>query len=188
MKVVEQFGFCVNIFIYILEGYKVVDKMVVYGVGGLSFFDWWVYKYEVQEVIFYNGVLMYEQGVMVVFNLDDVEMACCFNQEVVKVVFFGGVFEEDVLKFVILNFVKFLYLDEYVGSIKVGKYVDVVFWFGYFLFMYSWVEKIFIDGIFFFDWAVDLEARKDIVVECYCFIQLMLDDKKNGGKIQKVSS
>lgn len=68
-----------NIFIYILEGYKVVDKMVKYGVVVFIFFDWWNYKWEVWYVIFYNVVIMYNEGVFIVINLDDVNMGWWFN-------------------------------------------------------------------------------------------------------------
>lgn len=188
MKVAEQFGFRVNTFTHILEGYKVADKMAAHGAGGSSFSDWWAYKYEVQEAIPYNGALMHEQGVTVAFNSDDAEMARRLNQEAAKAVLFGGVSEEDALKFVTLNPAKLLHLDEYVGSIKAGKHADVVLWSGHPLSMYSRAEKTFIDGTLFFDRAADLEARKDIAAERHRLIQLMLDDKKNGGKTQKVSS
>ena len=159
MKVAEQFGFRVNTFTHILEGYKVADKMAAHGAGGSSFSDWWAYKYEVQEAIPYNGALMHEQGVTVAFNSDDAEMARRLNQEAAKAVLFGGVSEEDALKFVTLNPAKLLHLDEYVGSIKAGKHADVVLWSGHPLSMYSRAEKTFIDGTLFFDRAADLEAR-----------------------------
>jgi len=188
MKVAERFGFRINTFTHILEGYKVADKMAAHGAGGSSFSDWWAYKYEVQEAIPYNGALMHEQGVTVAFNSDDAEMARRLNQEAAKAVLFGGVSEEDALKFVTLNPAKLLHLDEYVGSIKVDKHADVVLWSDHPLSMYSRAEKTFIDGTLFFDRAADLKAREAIAAERHRLIQLMLDDKKNGGKTQKVSS
>ncbi|MBX2815459.1 MAG: amidohydrolase, partial [Saprospiraceae bacterium] len=47
MKVAERFGFTINTFTHIMEGYKVADKMAKHGVGGSSFSDWWNYKWEV---------------------------------------------------------------------------------------------------------------------------------------------
>jgi hypothetical protein len=55
MRVAEQFGFQINTFTHILEGYKVADKMAKHGVGGSTFSDWWAYKYEVYEAIPYNA-------------------------------------------------------------------------------------------------------------------------------------
>jgi len=51
MKVAEGFGFRVNTFTHILEGYKVADKMAKHGAGASSFSDWWAYKFEVYEAI-----------------------------------------------------------------------------------------------------------------------------------------
>ena len=51
MKVAEKFGFTVNTFTHILEGYKVADKMAAHGAGGSTFSDWWAYKYEVKDAI-----------------------------------------------------------------------------------------------------------------------------------------
>ena len=188
MKVAEQFGFRVNTFTHILEGYKIADKMAAHGAGGSSFSDWWAYKYEVQEAIPYNGALMHEQGVTVAFNSDDAEMARRLNQEAAKAVLFGGVSEEEALKFVTLNPAKLLHIDEYVGSIKQGKHADIVLWSDHPLSMYSRAEKTFIDGMLFFDRAADLQARENLAKERNRIIQLMLDNKKNGGKTQKVSS
>ncbi|NBC09863.1 MAG: amidohydrolase family protein [Bacteroidetes bacterium] len=188
MKVAERFGFRINTFTHILEGYKVADKMAEHGAGGSSFSDWWAYKYEVQEAIPYNGALMHEQGVTVAFNSDDAEMARRLNQEAAKAVRFGGVSEEDALKFITLNPAKLLHVDEYVGSIKEGKHADVVLWSGHPLSMYSRAEMTFIDGIKFFDREQDQQMREELAAERHRIIQQMLSEKKNGGKTQPASS
>lgn len=188
MKVAERFGFRVNTFTHILEGYKVADKMAEHGAGGSSFSDWWAYKYEVQEAIPYNGALMHEQGVIVAFNSDDAEMARRLNQEAAKAVRFGGVPEEDALKFVTLNPAKLLHIDKYVGSIKEGKHADVVLWSGHPLSMYSRAEMTFVDGIKFFDREQDREMQEQLAAERHRIIQKMLSEKKNGGKTQPASS
>jgi len=188
MKVAERFGFRINTFTHILEGYKVADKMAEHGAGGSSFSDWWAYKYEVQEAIPYNGALMHEQGVTVAFNSDDAEMARRLNQEAAKAVRFGGVSEEDALKFVTLNPAKLLHVDEYVGSIKEGKHADVVLWSDHPLSMYSRAEMTFIDGIKFFDREQDQQLREELAAERHRIIQQMLSEKKNGGNTQPASS
>ncbi len=184
MKVAEQFGFRVNTFTHILEGYKVADKMAEHGAGGSTFSDWWAYKYEVIEAIPYNGALMAGEGVTVAFNSDDAEMARRLNQEAAKAVLFGGVSEEEALKFVTLNPAKLLHIDDRVGSIKVGKDADVVLWSGHPLSMYTKAEKTFIDGIKFFDREEDLKMREAIAQERHRLIQKMMSNKENGGKTQ----
>lgn len=90
MHVADTFGFRVNTFTHILEGYKVADKMKRHGAGGSSFADWWAYKYEVIDAIPYNGALMHRCGVLTAFNSDDAEMARRLNQEAAKAVKYGG--------------------------------------------------------------------------------------------------
>lgn len=188
MKVAEHFGFRINTFTHILEGYKVADKMAKHGAGASSFSDWWAYKYEVKEAIPYNGAIMHEQGVTVAFNSDDAEMARRLNQEAAKAVRFGGVSEEDALKFITLNPAKLLHVDAYVGSIKAGKHADVVLWSGHPLSMYSRAEKTFVDGILFFDREQDEQRRKEVAAERNRIIQKMLEEKQKGGKTQPASS
>ena len=185
MKVAEQFGFNVNTFTHILEGYKVADKMAKHGAGGSSFSDWWAYKFEVYEAIPYNGALMHEQGVTVAFNSDDAEMARRLNQEAAKAVLFGGVSEEDALKFVTLNPAKLLHLDDRMGSLKEGKDGDVVIWSDHPLSVYAKAEMTFVDGIKFFDRNEDLKTRDALQKERNRLIQKMLGEKKRGGRMQR---
>ena len=51
MKVGDKFGFTVNTFTHILEGYKVADKMKAHGANASTFSDWWKYKMEVVDAI-----------------------------------------------------------------------------------------------------------------------------------------
>ena len=187
MKLADSFGFTVNTFTHILEGYKVADKMAKHGAGGSSFADWWAYKFEVYEAIPYNGALMHEQGVTVAFNSDDAEMARRLNQEAAKAVLFGGVAEEEALKFVTLNPAKLLHIDDKVGSIKVGKDADIVLWSDHPLSIYSKAEKTFIDGIKFFDREEDLKKQEIVQAERARIIQEMLTVKQRGGKTRPAS-
>lgn len=184
MKVAERFGFRVNTFTHILEGYKVADIMAKHGVGGSSFSDWWAYKYEVYEAIPYNGALMHEEGVTVAFNSDDDEMARRLNQEAAKAVLFGGVSEEEALKFVTLNPAKLLHLDQRTGSLKAGKDGDVVLWSDHPLSVYAKAEKTFVDGILFFDRDEDLQLRDAIANERSRLIQKMIEAKQGGQPTQ----
>lgn len=184
MKVAERFGFRVNTFTHILEGYKVADKMAEHGVGGSSFSDWWAYKYEVVDAIPYNGALMHEQGVTVAFNSDDAEMARRLNQEAAKAVLFGGVSEEEALKFVTLNPAKLLHVDDKVGSLKVGKDADIVLWTDNPLSVYARAKHTYVDGIKFYDMEEDVRLRESLHQERNALIQKMLDAKEGGAKTQ----
>lgn len=185
MALGDRLGFKVNTFTHILEGYKVADKMAAHGAGGSSFADWWAYKFEVWEAIPHNGAIMHEQGVTVAFNSDDAEMARRLNQEAGKAVRFGGVKEEDALKFVTLNPAKLLHIDDQTGSLKPGKDADVVVWSDNPLSVYAKAEMTFVDGIKFFDRKVDEALQAELDAERNRLIQKMLAVKKDGGGTQK---
>ncbi|MFN4081936.1 MAG: amidohydrolase, partial [Saprospiraceae bacterium] len=108
MRVAERFGFKVNTFTHILEGYKVADKMAKHGAGGSSFADWWAYKFEVYEAIPYNPKMMADRGVLVAINSDDAEMARRLNQEAAKSVMYAGMDEHEAWKMVTINPAKLL--------------------------------------------------------------------------------
>ncbi|MBK8921804.1 MAG: amidohydrolase family protein [Saprospirales bacterium] len=181
MRVAEKFGFRVNTFTHILEGYKVADKMARHGAGGSTFSDWWAYKFEVFQAIPYNAAMMHRQGVLVSINSDDAEMARRLNQEAAKAVMYGGVSEEDAWKMVTLNPAKLLHVDDRVGSVKVGKDADLVLWSDNPLSVYANAEKTWVDGIPYFDRAEDLRMREWIRQERARILQKMQADKKPGA-------
>ncbi|TSE08609.1 amidohydrolase family protein [Aquimarina algiphila] len=184
MKVAEKFNFKINTFTHILEGYKVADKMAAHGVGGSTFSDWWAYKYEVNDAIPYNAAIMHKQGVVTAINSDDGEMSRRLNQEAAKSVKYGGVSEEDALKFVTLNPAKLLHIDDRVGSIKVGKDADLVLWTDHPLSIYAKAEKTIIEGAIYFDLEKDKAMRQSITKEKNKLSTMMIKAKNSGLKTQ----
>ena len=185
MKVAEKFGFRVNTFTHILEGYKVADKMAAHGVGGSTFSDWWAYKYEVNDAIPYNAAIMASQGVTVAINSDDAEMSRRLNQEAGKTVKYGGMSEEEAWKTVTINPAKLLHIDDRVGSIKVGKEADLVLWNDHPLSVYAKAEKTIIQGTTYFDLEQDKALREGIKKERSQLVQMMIDEKNGGKKMQR---
>ena len=188
MHVATQFGFRVNTFTHILEGYKLADKIKAHGAGTSTFSDWWAYKYEVIDAIPYNGAILHDMGLVTAFNSDDPEMARHLNQEAAKAIKYGGVSPTEALKFVTLNPAKLLHLDNRMGSIKVGKDADVVIWSDNPLSMYAKAEVTFIDGIKFFDRNEMNQKYIEIQKERNRLIQKMMNVKKTGGKTEKFVS
>ncbi len=184
MKVAEKFNFRINTFTHILEGYKVADKMAAHGVGGSTFSDWWAYKFEVNDAIPYNAAIMHKQGVVTAINSDDPEMSRRLNQEAAKSIKYGGVSEEDALKFVTLNPAKLLHIDDRVGSIKIGKDADLVVWTAHPLSVYAKAEKTMIEGAVYFDLEKDQAMRKAIASEKNKLSMMMLKAKNEGLKTQ----
>jgi len=182
MRVAEKFGFKVNTFTHILEGYKVADKMKAHGANASTFSDWWAYKLEVQDAIAYNAAIMVKEGLNVCINSDDAEQARHLNQEAAKSVKYGGLTEEEAFKMVTLNPAKALHVEDRVGSIKIGKDADLVLWSDNPLSVYAKANKTIVDGIVYFDRDRDKELRKQISAERNRLIQKMIVEGKNNPK------
>jgi hypothetical protein len=181
MKVAERFGFPVNTFTHILEGYKVADKMKAHGANASTFSDWWNYKMEVVDAIPYNAYIMKQVGLNVAINSDDAEMARRLNQEAAKSVKYGGMSEDDALKMVTINPAKMLHVDSKVGSIKVGKDADLVLWSANPLSIYAVAEKTIVDGIIYFDRDKEAALRIRNQAEKARLIQKLAAAKKAAG-------
>jgi imidazolonepropionase-like amidohydrolase len=180
MHVADHYGFRVNTFTHILEGYKVADKMKEHGAAGSSFSDWWGYKYEVKDAIPYNMVLMHNEGVLTAVNSDDAEMARRLNQEAAKAVKYGDMSEEDAWKMVSLNPARMLHLEDRMGSIKVGKDADIVIWSDNPLSIYAKAELTMVDGIVYYELQKDQEMRQWVKKEKARLAAKMMEDKKKG--------
>ncbi len=160
MRVAEKFGFPVNTFTHILEGYKVADKMKAHGANASTFSDWWNYKMEVLDAIAYNAYLMQRAGLNVAINSDDAEMARRLNQEAAKSIKYGGMSEEDALKMVTINPAKMLHIDGKVGSLAPGKDADLVIWNNNPLSIYAVAQQTIVDGTVYFDREKDMALRQ----------------------------
>lgn len=181
MHVADSFGFQVNTFTHILEGYKVADKMKAHGVGASTFSDWWAYKFEVKDAVPFNASLMHQMGIVVAINSDDAEMGRRLNQEAAKVVKYGGISEIEAWKMVTLNPAILLHLDQQMGSIKVGKDADLVVWTSNPLSIEAKVLFTIVDGEVLFDRDADLAQQQAIEVDRARIIAIMLDASQKGA-------
>lgn len=163
LRVMESFNVRVGTLQHVLEGYKVADEIAKHGAGASCFADWWAYKFEVYDAIPYAGALMRERGVLVSFNSDSSDLARRLNTEAAKAVKYGGVSEEEALKFVTINPAKQLGIDKRVGSLEPGKDADFVVWSGHPLDTRSVVLQTWIDGKKYFD--RDEAAKRTITLK-----------------------
>jgi imidazolonepropionase-like amidohydrolase len=180
LKVADSFGFTVNTFTHILEGYKVADKMKAHGANASTFSDWWAYKMEVQDAIPQNPYIMQQVGLNVAINSDDAEMARRLNQEAAKSVKYANMEEQEAIKMVTLNPAKMLHVADRVGSIAVGKDADIAIWNDHPLSIYAKCMITMVDGIVYFDRVKDIELRKEIEAERNLLISKMINGKKAG--------
>ncbi|MBL7728807.1 MAG: amidohydrolase family protein [Dinghuibacter sp.] len=187
MRVADKFGFTLNTFTHILEGYKVADKMKQHGAAASTFSDWWAYKMEVVDAIPQNPWLMHKNGVLVAINSDDAEMARRLNQEAAKSVKYAGMDEQEALKMVTLNPAIMLHVGDKTGSLKTGKDADVVIWNTHPLSIYAKAEKTFVDGVLYFDRDKDAQLRAAIAKEKNRLVQKMMNAKKGGERTMPAS-
>ncbi len=179
LDVLEEFGVQIGTLQHILEGYKVADRMARHGAMGSSFSDWWAYKFEVFDAIPYNGALMHDQGIVVSFNSDDAELGRRLNTEAAKATKYGDVPAVEALKFVTLNPAKQLRIDQFVGSLEVGKHADLVIWSGRPLSTMSRCEQSWIDGRQYFSIETDLAMReRDQTLRAQLIQKVLASDEK----------
>jgi imidazolonepropionase-like amidohydrolase len=185
IKVADKFGFKVNTFTHILEGYKVADKMKAHGVAASTFADWWAYKNEVMDAIPYNAAILTKMGVVTAINSDDAEMARRLNQEAAKSIKYGALSEVEALKLVTLNPAKMLHISDRVGSIEVGKSADLVLWNNHPLSVFSKVEQTMIEGKIYFSREQDAVLKNEMKAEKARIIAKLLKEKQMGTKTIK---
>ncbi len=160
IRLAQEFKFTVATFQHILEGYKVADEIAKLGAGASCFADWWGYKFEVYDAIPTNGAILHEAGVLTSFNSDSNELARRLNVEAAKAVKYGGLSEEEALKFVTINPARQLGIGDHTGSLETGKDADFVIWNGSPLSTYSAVLQTWIEGRKYFDHESDREQQK----------------------------
>lgn len=186
MRLAESFGFKIQTFTHILEGYKVALEMAAHGAGGSSFSDWWAYKFEVYDAIPTNPCLMTRAGVVSSVNSDSPELMRRLNQEAGKSVLYCGMDEEEALKLVTINPAIQLKIDHKVGSIESGKDADLVVWNGHPLSIHSSAERTMVDGRTYFSLEDDGKLRLEVEEERAKLIQKALKSPGNGsGKSKK---
>ncbi|ANH82164.1 amidohydrolase [Niabella ginsenosidivorans] len=186
INIAEKYGFKVNTFTHILEGYKVADRIKQHGSNVSTFSDWWAYKNEVRDAIPYNAAIMQKMGLNVCINSDDAEMARRLNQEAAKTIKYGGVTEDEAFKMVTLNPAKALHIEDRVGSIKTGKDADLVLWSDNPLSIYAKALYTIVDGTVYFDREKDAQMRAHIAAERNRLIQKMLAAAKGGAPVTAV--
>ncbi|MFQ6675559.1 MAG: amidohydrolase family protein [Fidelibacterota bacterium] len=181
IRVAEDFGFRIGTFQHVLEGYKIAEAIMKHGAGASTFSDWWAYKFEVFDAIPFNGPLMHQVGVVTSYNSDSSELARRLNTEAAKAVKYGGVSEEDALKFVTLYPAVQLGIDDRVGSLEKGKDGDFVIWSGHPLSTYTVCEQTWIDGKNYFSRVRDQSMSRKLATERNDLIQKILEFKENSG-------
>jgi imidazolonepropionase-like amidohydrolase len=159
MRIAERFGFRINSFTHVLEGYRVADELAAHGAAAGTFSDWWAYKLEAYDAIPYNAAIMHERGVRTAINSDIPWLQAFMVYEFNKAVKYGGVSREDALRMLTRYPAEILHIDDKVGTLEVGKQADIVVLSGDPFDTYSRVDQTIIDGIVYYDREREAETR-----------------------------
>ncbi len=174
MRLAEEFGFDIDVFVHCLEGYKVADEMAQHGAAATIFSDWWAYKFEVYDAIPYSAALLCGRSVLASVNSDNADLARRLNQEAAKSVMYGGLDELQALRLVTRHAAQQLGVDDRVGSIQIGKDADFVVWSDNPLSIYARAEQTWIEGKEYFDVDRDRDLRRFDEEERHRLIQKVL--------------
>jgi adenine deaminase len=126
---------------------------------------------------------MTDRGVRVSINSDSGEEMRHLNQEAAKTMKWGGMDREAALAMITINPAVQLGIDNYVGSLEVGKDADLVIWANDPLSVYGLVDATMIDGILWFDREHDATVRAERDEEKRKLLQL--EAAVNGGERPK---
>lgn len=160
MRVAEDFGFRINTFQHVLEGYKVANELANHGAHASTFADMWAYKVEAFDAIPHNMAIMSSRGVVTSVNSDSGERIRRLYQDAAKGMHYGGMSETEALKMITLNPAIQIGVDQYVGSIEVGKQADIAIFNNHPFAPDARVEKTLVDGVVYFDRSDAATMRK----------------------------
>ena len=165
IRLADEFGFKVNSFEHVLEGYKIAREIAAHGAVGSTFADSWAYKAEAWDAIPYNAAIMVRKGVLTALNSDSAERARRMNQEAARAMKYGGLNEQEALALITINPARELKIEARVGSIEPGKDADLVIWNHHPLSVYAVAQQTFVDGEICFDIRKDMEMRRQMEEE-----------------------
>ncbi len=103
MELAKEFGFKIQCFEHIWEGYKIADEMAAAGIGISVFADSWAYKMEAAEGIAYDAGYCAKRGVLVSINSDSGERIRRLFNDAAKTMKYGGLTEDEALRLVTIN-------------------------------------------------------------------------------------
>ncbi len=161
MELAKEFGFKVQCFEHIWEGYKIAPELAAAGIGISVFADSWAYKMEAAEGIAYMAGYCAKQGVLVSINSDSGERIRRLFSEAAKTMKYGGLTEEEALRLVTINPAIQLGVDGIVGSLEVGKQGDIAVFSEHPMSAYTRCDMTIIEGEVYFDREAVVKEREE---------------------------
>jgi len=160
MRLCQEYGVKLVCFEHGLEGYRITNELVKYGVAISTFADSWAYKWEAYNTMPQAAALAAKRGVLVAINSDDPERMRHLFNDAAKTVRFGGMSEAEAIKTLTINPAKIMGIDRWVGTIEAGKDADLAVFNRHPLDPYTVCMLTMVDGKVYFDRARYLDDRK----------------------------
>ena len=149
-RVMDEFDIQVTSFQHALEAYKVRDLIIEHGTSIATWPDWWGFKMEAYDATPYNATMFKNDGGVVALHSDSANTIQRMYTEAAKMLRYGST-EEQVLEMITIDPAKMLGIEEYVGTLEVGKHADIAMFSKHPLDAYTLVERTWIDGTLVFD-------------------------------------
>jgi len=165
MELAKEFGFKIQCFEHIWEGYKIADEMAAAGIGISVFADSWAYKMEAAEGIAGMAGYCHNRGVLVSINSDSGERIRRLFNDAAKTMKYGGLSEEEALKLVTINPAIQLGVDRIVGSLEAGKQGDIAIFSEHPMSAYTRCDMTIIEGDVYFDREALVKEREQAEAE-----------------------
>jgi imidazolonepropionase-like amidohydrolase len=180
MKLCEEYGVKLVCFEHGLEGYRITNELVKYGVAVSTFADYWAYKWEGYKTMPHAAALMAQRGVLTAINSDDAERMRRLNHDAAKAVRYGNLSEMEAFMTITINPAIIMGIDKSTGSLAEGKDGDLAIFSRHPFDPYTICEMTVVDGEIMFDRSEYLEARKRAEEERMKKEQEKKNPEKNG--------
>jgi len=151
IELAKEFGFKVQCFEHIWEGYKIADELAAAGIGISVFADSWAYKMEAAEGIAFDAGYCAKRGVLVSINSDSGERIRRLFNDAAKTMKYGGLTEDEALRLVTINPAIQLGVEKIVGSLEAGKEGDIAIFSEHPMSAYTRCDMTIIEGDVYFD-------------------------------------
>ncbi|KKC25569.1 hypothetical protein WP12_13390 [Sphingomonas sp. SRS2] len=154
----HEFGFRISTFHHASEAYKIAPLLAANGVCVAVWSDWWGFKGEAADGIRENAAFVDAANGCVMMHSDIPILSEHLNIEAAKAAAAGrraglALPPEHVIRWLTSNPAKALGLENRIGTLAPGYNADVVLWSGDPFSVYSFADRVYIDGALAFDRA-----------------------------------
>lgn len=155
IRLAKKYGFKIAAFEHIHQAYRIADELKANNIGISVFIDIWNYKVEASEFSPWGLKLLHEKGVEISLNSDSSEIMRRFYMEAGKMRRYANMTDLEALKTITLNPAKLLGVDQFTGSIEIGKEANLAVFDGHPLSSMSKCILTVIEGEIYFDRSKD---------------------------------